>query len=97
MMDQHECLEVIASGEADAYDLLKNADPRFLARFKRLDNTLVKLLADVQAHFPDACYYTASGGFTLMLGPSHADDRSMTGQQQLIALSGNACIGDGDF
>lgn len=37
-----------------------------------------------------------SGGFNLMLGASH-DKRGIHGQQQLIALSGRAEIGDGDF
>ena len=69
--------------------------PTALRRFKAVDKAIRKLRADVQVHFPDAQYYTANGGFTLMLGRSHGDHER--GQQQLVALSGLASIGDGDF
>ena len=63
-----------------------------------MNNTMIKFLEDVQKHFPDAQYYTASGGFNLMLGASHdCTDRRLKGQQELIALTGNASVGDGDF
>jgi len=94
-MDEAACLEAIRSGEGDAYDLLMDADPALKREFMRVDRALVNLLAKVKRHFPDAAFYTASGGFNLMLGRSH-DDKE-TSQQQLIALSGEAHIGDGDF
>ena len=97
-MNQQEALERIAEGES-AYSLLRNADPNIERRWKRLCRSMVDLLGDVQQHFPDAKYYTASGGFNLMLGNSHADDRHQTSQQELIALSGEygVAVGDGDF
>ena len=65
-------------------------------RFKRIDKALIKLLDDVRQVFPDAEYYTASGGFNLLLGSSH-DASGDRAQQELVAFSGNAHIGDGDF
>lgn len=78
--------------------LLEEADPNFAKRFNRTCKTLKKLLDDVRKHFPDAEYYTASGGLTLMLGKPHSDNEDP--QQELIALSARHIglqIGDGDF
>jgi hypothetical protein len=98
---EDDCLHLIAAGDEDglldAFDLLKRELPLIERRFKRVDKALIDLLAEVQTVFPDALYYTASGGFTLMLGSPHASDNRLTSQQQLIALVGNASIGDGDF
>lgn len=93
--DEDRCLQIIAYGEEDAEDLLLSQVPTARRRFKALDKALRKYIADVQESFPDAQYYTASGGFHLMLGRSH--NSSEHGQTQLIALSGRAQIGDGDF
>lgn len=94
-MTESTCLDAVNNGDETASELLTIANPKFRARFKRVDAAIVKLINDVQEYFPDAQYYTASGGFHLMLGSSH--DRHGNGQQQLIALSGTAQIGDGDF
>lgn len=94
-MTEQECLDEIAGGET-ARDLLLDAMPTALRRFNAIDRALQKLLADVRVHFPDAEFYTASGGFTLMIGHSH-DASAQRGQQQLVALNGHASIGDGDF
>lgn len=96
-MYEADCLAEIARGDVDAYDLLVENDPKgsFETRFKRVDTLLVNLLRDVREQFPDACYYTAGGGFNLMLGNSHSYKEKS--QQQLIALGGQAQIGDGDF
>jgi len=93
-LTQEDVLEIIESGEDSAYGILYDADPKLIARFKRIDKSIVKLLEDVKQHFPDATYYTASGGFNLLLGHSHCDDRP---QCELVACTGNAAIGDGDF
>jgi hypothetical protein len=93
--NEAECLRLIASGEFDAYDLLMLHCPQARRRFKAVDKAIRALLHDVQKTFPDAQYYTASGGFNLMLGSPH--DSRERGQQQLVALSGHALIGDGDF
>lgn len=97
-----ECLLIINGpgdefGPIDADGLLEMKMGGSIAtRFKRLNTTMIKLLADVRLAFPDACYYTASGGFNLMLGSPH-DDKAEHGQQELVALGGNAAVGDGDF
>lgn len=96
MYTERDCLDIIDSGEMDAEELLMLKLPSIRRRFKHIDKALVTLLADVRKEFPDAQYYTASGGFHLMLGSSHSE-RQLIGQQQLIALSGRASIGDGDF
>lgn len=95
-MTEQECLDAIACGET-AYDLLLDAMPKALRRFRAVDRALVKLLADVREHFPDAEFYTASGGFTLMIGHSHDKSREMRAQPELVAFGGHAQIGDGDF
>ena len=94
-MDWKECKRVVDGGDLDAYDLLTDALPGVERKFKRVDRALRDLLAEVRTAFPDAAYYTASGGFTLMIGPSHDDNER--GLQQLVALVGQAQIGDGDF
>jgi hypothetical protein len=93
-MIEEECLAAIAAGD-DAEDILLRVMPTARRRFRAIDRALIKLRSDVQKHFPDAQYYTGSGGFNLMLGRSHSEHERA--QQQLIALSGYASIGDGDF
>lgn len=101
-LDQDECLLIINEGEDEfggftAESLLETKlDENIARRFKRLNTTMVKLLDDVRAVFPDAQYYTASGGFNLLLGDPH-DARAETSRQELVALSGKASVGDGDF
>jgi hypothetical protein len=96
-MDEAACLEWLDLNPQDAEDLLIEADPKLVAAFRRVDKALVDYLAKVRVFFPDAEYYTASGGFNLMLGKSHTSDHRQRGQQQLVALLGRARIGDGDF
>lgn len=94
-LSQEDVLEIIESGEDSAYGILHDADPKLIARFNRLDKSMSKLLEDVKVHFPDATYYTASGGFNLLLGAPH--DANENPQQDLIACVGTASIMDGDF
>lgn len=93
-MNEAQCLAAIADGET-AYDLLTAAMPGIERRFRRVDRAIIDFLALIKREFPDAQYYTASGGFNLMLGRSHGDHE--VSQQQLLALGGRAAIGDGDF
>ncbi|MBL4622891.1 MAG: hypothetical protein JKY89_10875 [Immundisolibacteraceae bacterium] len=93
--EQSEVLEIISSGADSAYGILHDADPKLISRFNRVDASIVKLLSDVKVHFPDAIYYTASGGFNLMLGEPHNADGD--NQSELIACGGKASISDGDF
>lgn len=97
-MTEQEVLAAIADGES-AYGLLWDADPKLERKWNRLCKSMADFLGEVQTHFPDAQYYTASGGFNLMLGAPHADDRNQHPQRELMALSGayGVAVGDGDF
>lgn len=99
ILDEDACLRLIAedgdTGWSDAEALLLSRIPNARRRFMALDRAMRALLSDVQQVFPDAQYYTASGGFNLMLGSSHGG--SQNPQQQLVALSGKVRISDGDF
>lgn len=100
-LTEAEVLRLIEDGDEfgplDAEDILKLEMPGAKRRFMAIDKSLRGFLADVRKTFPDANYYTASGGFHLMLGNPHASDHEGRSQQQLVALSGKANIGDGDF
>lgn len=94
-MTEEEVLEAIANGDS-AYGLLLSADRNLKSRFDRLCRTMREYLRDVQEYFPEAQYYTAGGGFNLLLGNPH-NERGKT-QSQLVALSGvGVTVGDGDF
>lgn len=95
-MDESEVLQRIEDGE-EAGDLLRAAMPNIERRWKKLGKEIAGLMADVRQHFPDAEYYTASGGFNLLLGKPH--DRHANPQPQLVALHTppGVHIGDGDF
>jgi hypothetical protein len=96
-MSEEDVLDAIENGES-AYELLTEKIPHIERKWKRLNKSVRDFLNDVQKEFPDAQYYTASGGFNLMLGKPHADDFHGTAQSQLVALAGiNVTIGDGDF
>lgn len=95
-MTESECLEAIARGET-AYGLVYDADPKLIKKFDRLCRSIIAFQEGVQTHFPDAEYYTASGGFNLLLGKPHSSECRVS-QTQLVALSGiGVHIGDGDF
>lgn len=96
MMTESEVLQAIDDGES-AYGLLVDADPKLYKRFDKLCKAMVDYLADVKMHFPDAEYYTGSGGFNLLLGRPHDDQEHA--QQQLVAANGKhgVSIGDGDW
>ncbi|QIV65864.1 hypothetical protein Cp1R7AA1_065 [Mesorhizobium phage Cp1R7A-A1] len=86
---------IIETEDEDARSLLLSELPSIERKFKKVDKALIALLDEVKEVFPDATYYTGSGGFNLMLGPSH--DERERGLQELVALGGRAQIGDGDF
>ena len=95
MTTQEQALSQINDG-ISARELLKNANPNYQRRFFRLCTTMTNLLHDVRQDFPDAEYYTASGGFNLLIGKSH--DRDGRQQQDLEALGGIGVeVGDGDY
>ena len=84
------------NGETDAYGLLREALPGYDKKLDRLDKRIIRLLDEIREVFPDAQYYTASGGFNLILGCTHEGRRDKP-QYQRAAWSGNSCIGDGDW
>ncbi len=89
------CLAKINDDGEDAFVLLTDNLPGAEQSFFKIDKALCNFLKRVRRVFPDAEFYTASGGFNLLLGHSHSD--KSVPQQELIALSGQAQIGDGDF
>ena len=96
-MTEKECLEAIENGET-AYGLLLEADPKLEKKFRKLCKSIKKYLEEVKVHFPDAEYYTASGGFNLLLGSSHSADAKAIPQSQLQAVGGiGVHISDGDY
>ena len=84
-------------GEFDSYRLLDKCLPKMRAKLNRLDKRIIDVLEEVREVFPDAEYYTASGGFTLVLGETHDDSRYASPQNQRSAWGGSASIGDGDW
>lgn len=91
---QDEVLEMIQNGK-EAYEIINEIDPKFIKQFKSLDKKISKLLIEIQKVFPDACYYTASGKFNLLIGRPHSDNGNQ--QQDLVCYCGDSIIDDGDF
>ncbi|WFV19515.1 hypothetical protein NFJ22_07165 [Citrobacter braakii] len=91
-MKTEELIERISGDQYEAYRLLDEKCPNIERRFKRLTKALAALLDEVKRDFPDANYYTASGGFNLLLGDAD-------GGSSMIALSAShyLSVGDGDF
>ena len=84
------------NGEYDSSSLLMDKMPGQLDKLDRLDKRIIKILNEIRKIFPDAQYYTAGGGFNLLLGDSHGGDHEEP-QRQRVAWSGKSCIGDGDW
>lgn len=87
---------VKANGEYCADGLLDEMLPKHRQKLNRLDKRIVKLLDEIKEVFPDACYYTASGGFNLILGETHSGSGEQS-QTQRSAWGGSAIIGDVDW
>ena len=95
-MTEDEVLNAISEGDS-AYSLLIDKDKNLEKRWRSICKSLKEFLKSTKLHFPDAQYYTASGGFNLMLGNPH-NKESQKAQQELVALQGiGVYIGDGDF
>ena len=89
---------VCENGVCDATGLLNEMLPKHRAKLNRLDKRIRELLKEVQKVFPDARYYTASGGFNLILGDTHGIiNNDAVPQSQRCAWGGLAQIGDGDW
>lgn len=81
----------------DPRSLLLGRVPTAERRFKRICTEMRNLLMDVRREFPDAEFYTASGGFNLLLAKSHHPERG-TIQREGSALTGiGVDVGDGDY
>lgn len=93
-----EVLRRIAQGDS-AYGQLIERLPGIEARFHRANRALVKILAEVHEHFPEAEYYTAGGGFNLLLGCAHEEDAfgPVRPRPELSALTGAIALSDGDY
>lgn len=91
-MNTEELVERIDGDCYEAHRLLDEKCPNVERRFKRLTKALAALLDEVKQSYPDANYYTASGGFNLLLGDIDAGST-------MIALSAShyLSVGDGDF
>jgi hypothetical protein len=85
------------NGEEDATSLFTEMLPKHQQKLDRLDKRLRDVLREIKEIFPDAQYYTASGGFHLVLGSPHGDNRGQSPQYQREVWSGRASIGDGDW
>lgn len=94
---EFEVLKRIETGET-AWEILDETLPSARKRFRRLTNSLIKLMDDIQEEFPDASLYTGSGGFNLLLGSSHNEQTNQP-QTQLVAESADPrlIVGDGDW
>lgn len=97
-IDQHEAMLLLGDESyADAEELLLSRVPSAKRRFQNICTQLRKLQDDVRKEFPDSEYYSASGTFHLLLGPSHTfNERAQT---ELVAITGRNCpgIGGGDW
>lgn len=88
---------VTDNNEYCCYPLLDEKLPKMRAKLDRLDKRIISVLKEVQKEFPDACYYTGSGGFNLILGDTHDDTANGDPKKQRQAWGGSASIGDGDW
>lgn len=75
--------------------LLDEQLPGMRKKLDALDRHIREVLEEIKKVFPNAEYYTASGGFNLLLGSSH--DNNARPQEQRSAWGGFAQIGDGDW
>jgi hypothetical protein len=90
-MTEEEVREKIAEGES-AYSLLYDHDKNYETRFKRLTDSMAKLLKDIKKDFPDARYYSDDGTLHLLLGNDHKEGHA---QEELVALSSGSSIFNG--
>lgn len=97
-MNEQEVLKWLKDNPgSDAEDLLREKAAFAVAEFRKVDAAIVALEMKVRRYFPDAQYYTGSGGFNLLLGSPHDSSSQCRAQRNLAALHGKASIGDGDW
>lgn len=99
---QADIKAMLASGEyVDAEEILLERCPKARRKFNAMCKSMKAYLDEIKKDFPDACYYTASGGFHLLLGPSHGDGNGTSSEQNnefcAIGANNGLSIGDGDW
>ena len=97
-MSAVDCLRYLEeTGDTDTYILLRNRDKRFEKRFRKACDDLKRVLDEVRVDFPEACYYTASGGLSLLLGAPHDEDFHPRSQLTAFGATNGLNISDGDY
>lgn len=92
-----DVMRLIREEGVEPLELLLERVPTAERRFKRICTEMKNLLKDVRQDFPDAEFYTASGGFNLLLAKSH-HPATGTRQGDSTALGGVGVeVGDGDY
>jgi hypothetical protein len=88
----------VENDEIDCYQLLLEHIPDASRKFDKVCKAIKEYLKYIRKTFPDAQYYTAGGGFNLLLGASHTNDYGEPPQHQRSALGSIGVeIGDGDW
>ena len=87
---------VEANNESDAHMLFYEKLPGMDKKLERASKKLAALLNEIQKVFPEACYYTASGGFNLILGDPH-DKPAIPHQERSAWGAVGLHISDGDW
>ena len=92
---------MLASGEyTDASEIIDERCPKARRKFNALCKSMKAYLDEIKRDFPDANYYTGSGGFNLILGHTHGNgDASEKPNQDLCAFGAmnGLAIGDGGW
>lgn len=90
-----DVLRMIKEEGYTAEELLMEKMPQAKRRWNHICKLMNNYIRDVQKVFPDASYYTASGGFNLLIGKDH--DEMNKPLQDMSALGSNVFVGDGDY
>ena len=95
--DTQELKRIIEEGEC-ADDLLREHVPTASRRFNTACKSLKSLMNDIRKTFPEATYYTASGGLHIVLGETHSGiDTSPNSELTALSANNGLLIGDGDW
>lgn len=90
-----DVLRLIEEEGYTAESLLMEKMPQAKRRWNHICKLMNNYIRDVQKVFPDASYYTACGGFNLLIGKDHDDMNNLL--QETSALGSNVFVGDGDY
>ena len=90
-----DVLRLIEEEGYTAESLLKERIPQAKRRWNHICKLMNDYIRDVQKVFPDAQYYTAGGGFNLLIGKDH--DEAEKPLRETSALGSNVFVGGGDY